>query len=250
MVTFLRLGNRQRRSPASASLVWLSASDHVSGGQRQRAAVARAVVHQPKIILADEPTGALDTANAAGVIELLVGLQRKSVRRCSWSLTTGRPPAGWTGESTFRTDESHDRPLRLARFAAQPEAQSHRTRRDDARDRVVLGVLFFIDGSSATMTARAVAPIPIDMQRVLSDPLGNRIRLTQQIAPSQLQPGQRGHVTLVLANNSPRPANEVVIRDEPSAPLTYVPNSMIIDGSPMPDPAGEFPLAQGEARSA
>jgi putative ABC transport system ATP-binding protein len=51
--------------------------DHVSGGQRQRAAVARAVVHQPKIILADEPTGALDTANAAGVIELLVGWQRE-----------------------------------------------------------------------------------------------------------------------------------------------------------------------------
>ena len=109
-------------------------------------------------------------------------------------------------------------------------------------------VLFFIDGSSATMTARAIAPIPIDMQRVLSDPLGNRIRLTQQAAPSQLQPGQRGHVTLVLANNSSRPANEVVIRDEPSAPLTYVPKSMIIDGSPMPDPAGEFPLAQGEAQ--
>ena len=109
-------------------------------------------------------------------------------------------------------------------------------------------VLFFIDGSSATMTARAIAPIPIDMQRVLSDPLGNRIRLTQQTAPSQLQAGQRGHVTLVLANNSSRPANEVVIRDEPSAPLTYVPNSMIIDGSPMPDPAGEFPLAQGEAK--
>ena len=62
--------------------------DHVSGGQRQRAAVARAVVHQPKIILADEPTGALDTANAAGVIELLWGCRGKSVRRCSWSLTT------------------------------------------------------------------------------------------------------------------------------------------------------------------
>ena len=77
---------------------------------------------------------------------------------------------------------------------------------------------------------------------------GNRIRLTQQTAPSQLQPGQRGHVTLVLANNSSRPANEVVIRDEPSAPLTYVPKSMIIDGAPMPDPAGEFPLAQGEAK--
>jgi putative ABC transport system permease protein len=109
-------------------------------------------------------------------------------------------------------------------------------------------VLFFIDGSSATMTARAIAPIPIDMQRVLSDPLGNRVRLTEQIAPIQLQPGQRGHVTLVLANNSSHPANEVVIRDEPSAPLSYVPNSMIIDGARMPDPAGDFPLAQGEAK--
>jgi putative ABC transport system ATP-binding protein len=37
--------------------------------------VARAVVHQPTVILADEPTGALDTANAAGVIELLLGVQ-------------------------------------------------------------------------------------------------------------------------------------------------------------------------------
>jgi putative ABC transport system ATP-binding protein len=51
--------------------------DHVSGGQRQRAAVARAIVHQPKIILADEPTGALDTANAAGVIDLLLAMRRE-----------------------------------------------------------------------------------------------------------------------------------------------------------------------------
>ena len=107
-------------------------------------------------------------------------------------------------------------------------------------------VLFFIDGSSATMTARAIAPIPIDMQRVLADPLGNRVRLTEEITPSQLQPGQRGHVTLVLANNSSHPANEVVIRDEPPPPLSYVADSMTIDGSPMPDPGGDFPLAQGE----
>ncbi|MFF2650917.1 ABC transporter ATP-binding protein [Streptomyces sp. NPDC058045] len=48
----------------------------VSGGQAQRVAVARALVHQPAVVFADEPTGSLDSASAAAVLQEFLGLAR------------------------------------------------------------------------------------------------------------------------------------------------------------------------------
>jgi len=61
----------------------------LSGGEKQRVAICRALVNQPKIIFADEPTGNLDSRNGAGILELLVELHEE--RQTTLVLVTHSP---------------------------------------------------------------------------------------------------------------------------------------------------------------
>ena len=112
-------------------------------------------------------------------------------------------------------------------------------------------VLFFIDGSRATMTQRALAPLVLDMQRVLTAPLGGGLQFEQHVlgSPAALRAGQRVTVALTVSNRGPVPANEVVVNDEPPSPLTYVHRSTRLNGRLLRDTAGQSPLAQGLART-
>jgi ABC-type lipoprotein export system ATPase subunit len=82
LVARVNRGEARRRAHEALDMVGLAdwgdhVPDELSGGQRQRVTIARALVNDPAIVWADEPTGDLDSENAAEITELMRRLNRE-----------------------------------------------------------------------------------------------------------------------------------------------------------------------------
>ena len=82
-LSVIKLENRKKREMAKDALTQVSLADkanrlpnQISGGESERVAIARAIVNEPPVLLADEPTGNLDKKNTQEIMELLCRLNR------------------------------------------------------------------------------------------------------------------------------------------------------------------------------
>jgi putative ABC transport system ATP-binding protein len=100
---------RDRAAKALADVGLGSRMDHlpsaISGGEQQRVGLARAMVGEPRLLLADEPTGNLDQETGAQVIELMFGLARD--RGAAVLLITHDPALAARADRQFRMSEGH-----------------------------------------------------------------------------------------------------------------------------------------------
>ena len=120
------LKDRRTRAEAALKLMGLGERmdfypNQLSGGQQQRVAIARAIVGNPKLLLADEPTGALDTASGVQIMEIFRRLSQRGITiimithelgiaRCAdkiYHILDGRLHTHGTGQSPAK-EEAHE----------------------------------------------------------------------------------------------------------------------------------------------
>jgi len=82
----IKMSKKKKRSMAEQALSWVGLTgkedrlpSQISGGEKERVAVARAIVNEPPVLLADEPTGNLDTKTSTEIMELLQGLNQEGM---------------------------------------------------------------------------------------------------------------------------------------------------------------------------
>src|SRR5439155_25806745 len=119
--------DRRERAQAKLAAVGLSDREHhhpaqLSGGQQQRVAIARALINEPVLILADEPTGALDTRTSVEIMGLFQDLNREGItivlvtQEADIARDAGRVPGFRDGRIT--KDEGNSDPTDARRVLA------------------------------------------------------------------------------------------------------------------------------------
>ncbi|MCB0086998.1 MAG: ATP-binding cassette domain-containing protein, partial [Caldilineaceae bacterium] len=79
--------------------------NQLSGGEKQRVAICRALVNNPKIVFADEPTGNLDTKNGQAILDLLLDLHKE--RQTTLVLVTHSPEISALAERVITLQDGH-----------------------------------------------------------------------------------------------------------------------------------------------
>ncbi len=106
--------DRRRRAEALLDLVGLShrknlIATKLSGGERQRVAIARALANEPTLILADEPTGNLDSKTGEQIMDTLLTMRRKT--GATLVIVTHNPRVAWDADRVMEMRDGQLRPL-------------------------------------------------------------------------------------------------------------------------------------------